>query len=199
MLMQGHYNTQISFDMDKVENTNEQTQKQSVESTSQQEADQNSSQENIEEQPKENSEANECAAVKEQLLRTMAEFDNYRKRTLKEKAELIKNGGERALVDLLPIIDDFDLAIKHTTDKVGEDPILEGIMIIYNKFYEYLAKQGVKAIETEGAVFDDNYHEAIAVVPAPTPEQKGKILDCVKKGYVLNEKVIRYAHVVVGE
>lgn len=141
----------------------------------------------------------ECLSLKDQLLRTMAEFDNYRKRTMKEKAELIKNGGERVLIDLLPIIDDFELAIKHSETGTEEDPVREGVVLIYNKFIEYLNKQGVKAMDTVGGAFDDNFHEAIALVPAPTPELKDKVIDCTKKGYMLHEKVIRYAQVVVGQ
>lgn len=137
--------------------------------------------------------------LKDQHLRTVAEFDNYRKRTLKEKSELIKNGGEKVLVELLPILDDFELAIKHSDDTNEDDPVRQGILLIYNKLIEFVRKQGVHAIETEGAAFDDQYHEAIALIPAPTPDLKGKVIDCVQRGYIMGEKVIRYARVVVGE
>lgn len=141
----------------------------------------------------------EIEHLKDQHLRTAAEFDNYRKRTLKEKSELIKNGGEKVLVELLPIVDDFELAIKHSDETDEEDPMREGILLIYNKMMEFLRKQGIQPIETENAPFDDQYHEAIALVPAPEESLKGKVIDCIQKGYTLGEKVIRYARVVVGE
>lgn len=137
-------------------------------------------------------------SLKDQLLRCMAEFDNYRKRTLKEKADLIKSGGERVLVDLLPIVDDFERALKHQEEQ-PDDALGEGVRLIYNKLMEFLNKQGVKQMEVLEVVFDDNFHEAVAMVPAPSPDLKGKVLDCVKQGYTLHDKVIRYAHVVVGQ
>lgn len=132
-------------------------------------------------------------------LRLMAEYDNYRKRTLREKADLIKTGGESALVNLLPVIDDLERALKNV--RVAEDvnAVVEGVELIYNKFVAYLSQQGVKAIETEQKDFDTEHFEAIATIPAPSEELKGKILDCVQTGYVLYDKVIRHAKVVVGE
>ena len=132
-------------------------------------------------------------------LRLMAEFDNYRKRTLKEKAELIKNGGESTIVRILPVIDDFERAINAMKDTVDVDGIKDGITLIYTKFAEFLKQNNVTAIETENCEFNTEFHEAITTIPSPTPELKGKIIDCVQKGYLLNEKVIRFAKVVVGE
>lgn len=137
--------------------------------------------------------------LNDQHLRMLAEYDNYRKRTLQEKSDLIKNGGERVLKELLPIVDDFELAVKHAREsKSEEDPIIEGLLLIYNKLIGYLEKQGVVRIEATGAPFDDNLHEAVAMIPAPTPEQKGQVIDCVRTGYMLHDKVLRHAHVVVG-
>ena len=107
--------------------------------------------------------------------------------------------GERVLKELLPIVDDFELAVKHAREsKSEEDPIVEGLLLIYNKLIGYLEKQGVVRIEATGAPFDDNLHEAVAMIPAPTPEQKGQVIDCVRTGYMLHDKVLRHAHVVVG-
>lgn len=137
--------------------------------------------------------------LNDQHLRMLAEYDNYRKRTLQEKSDLIKNGGERVLKELLPIVDDFELAVKHAREsKSEEDPIVEGLLLIYNKLIGYLEKQGVVMIEATGSPFDDNLHEAVAMIPAPTPEQKGQVIDCVRTGYMLHDKVLRHAHVVVG-
>lgn len=132
-------------------------------------------------------------------LRLMAEYDNYRKRTLREKSELIKNGGESALTHLLPIIDDFERALQNIRKTEDIEAINEGIELIYNKFMGYLSQQGVKPIETVGKPFDTEEAEAVAIIPAPEPDMKGKVLDCVQTGYTLNDKVIRHAKVVVGE
>ncbi|MDR0891593.1 MAG: nucleotide exchange factor GrpE [Mediterranea sp.] len=136
---------------------------------------------------------------KDKYLRLSAEFDNYRKRTMKEKAELILNGGEKTINSILPVVDDFERAVKTMETATDVNAVKEGIELIYNKFIAALAQNGVKAIETEAQPLNTDYHEAIAVIPAPTEEQKGKILDCVQTGYTLNEKVIRHAKVVVGE
>ena len=133
-------------------------------------------------------------------LRLRAEFDNYRKRTLREKADLIKMGGETALTGLLPVVDDFERALD--TMKNAEDvsaAVAEGVELIYNKFMTYLAQQGVKPIEAVGQPFDTELFEAVATIPAPEEAQKGKIVDCVQRGYTLYDKVIRHAKVVVGE
>ena len=136
---------------------------------------------------------------KDKYLRLSAEFDNYRKRTMKEKAELILNGGEKSISSILPVIDDFERAIKTMETAKDVKAVKEGIELIYNKFMATLEQNGVKVIETKDQPLDTDYHEAIAVIPAPSEEQKGKILDCVQTGYTLNDKVIRHAKVVVGE
>lgn len=136
---------------------------------------------------------------KDKYLRLSAEFDNYRKRTIKEKAELILNGGEKSTSSILPVIDDFERAIKTMETAKDVSAVKEGVELIYNKFMAVLAQNGVKVIETKDQPLDTDYHEAIAVIPAPSEEQKGKILDCVQTGYTLNDKVIRHAKVVVGE
>ena len=136
---------------------------------------------------------------KDKYLRLSAEFDNYRKRTMKEKAELILNGGEKSISSILPVIDDFERAIKTMETAKDVKAVKEGVELIYNKFMAVMAQNGVKVIETKDQPLVTDYHEAIAVIPAPSEEQKGKILDCVQTGYTLNDKVIRHAKVVVGE
>lgn len=136
---------------------------------------------------------------KDKYLRLSAEFDNYRKRTMKEKAELILNGGEKSISSILPVVDDFERALKNMETATDVTAVKEGVELIYNKFMNVLGQNGVKVIETKEKPLDTDYHEAIAVIPAPTEELKGKILDCVQTGYMLNEKVIRHAKVVVGE
>ena len=136
---------------------------------------------------------------KDKYLRLSAEFDNYRKRTMKEKAELILNGGEKSLSSILPVVDDFERAIKTMETATDVQAVKEGVELIYNKFMATLAQNGVKVIETKVQPLNTDYHEAIAVIPAPSEAQKGKILDCVQTGYTLNDKVLRHAKVVVGE
>lgn len=139
----------------------------------------------------------EVEELKKQLLYKTAEFENYRKRTLKEKAELILNGGEKTIAAILPILDDFERAI---ADK-SEDPkaIKEGVQMIFNKFIKTLEGLGVKKIETADKDFDVDFHEAIAMVPGMGDDKKGKVIDCVQTGYTLNDKVIRHAKVAVGQ
>ncbi|MDR2138817.1 MAG: nucleotide exchange factor GrpE [Tannerella sp.] len=137
--------------------------------------------------------------LNDSYLRLMAEFDNYRKRTLREKAELIKSGGETVLINLLPVIDDFERALSNIRQTEDLTAVVQGIELIYGKFTAYLSQQGVRPIEAIGKPFDTEHFEAIATVPAPDDEQKGKVLDCIQTGYVLHEKVIRHAKVVVGE
>lgn len=141
----------------------------------------------------------EIGEQKDKYLRLSAEFDNYRKRTMKEKAELILNGGEKSLSSILPVVDDFERAIKTMETATDVNAVKEGVELIYNKFMAVLAQNGVKVIETKDQPLDTDYHEAIAVIPAPSEAQKGKILDCVQTGYTLNDKVLRHAKVVVGE
>jgi len=140
----------------------------------------------------------EIAKLKDQLLRTIAEFENYKKRTLKEKAELILNGGEKTITAILPVLDDFEraLADTHTDDPAA---IKEGMDLIFKKFIKTLESLGVKKIETQDQDFDVDYHEAIAMVPGMGDDKKGKVIDCVQTGYMLNDKVIRHAKVAVGQ
>lgn len=149
---------------------------------------------------KELDEANDkIATLEDKYLRQAAEFDNYRKRTIKEKAEIIKNGGERAIESILPVLDDFERALANMAKDENAAEIMTGIELIYNKFVGIMKQNGLQKIETEGATFDTDFHEAIAIIPAPSEELKGKVLDCVQTGYTLNDKVIRHAKVAVGE
>ena len=136
---------------------------------------------------------------RDKYLRLAAEFDNYRKRTLKEKAELIKNGGEKTLTAILPVLDDFERALKNMEATEATQAMKEGVELIFTKFNKVLAQEGLQKIETEDKDFDVDYHEAIALIPAPSEELKGKILDCVQTGYMLNDKVIRHAKVAVAQ
>lgn len=145
-------------------------------------------------------EANEkIATLEDKYIRQVAEFDNYRKRTMKEKAELIKNGGERAIESILPVLDDFERALSNLSKDESAAEVMTGVELIYNKFVNILKQNGLQKMETEGVDFDTDYHEAIAMIPAPSEELKGKVLDCVQAGYILNDKVIRHAKVAVGE
>ncbi len=141
----------------------------------------------------------EVAQLKDKYLRSVAEFDNYRKRTLKEKAELILNGSEKAVQAFLPIIDDMEraLASSEKTDDAGV--LKEGMQLIYQKTNKIMESLGVKKIDTSDADFDTNFHEAVAMVPGMGDDKKGKVLDCVQTGYTLNDKVIRHAKVAVGQ
>lgn len=155
---------------------------------------------------REDVQAKELEEVKEQLevqkdkyLRLSAEFDNYRKRTMKEKAELVLNGGEKTISSILPVLDDFERALQNMEKTTDVNAVKEGVEIIYNKFMKVLKENGVKVIEAKGLPLNTDFHEAIAVIPAPEEVLKGKVLDCVQNGYTLNDKVIRHAKVVVGE
>lgn len=141
----------------------------------------------------------ELEEYKDKYLRLSAEFDNYRKRTMKEKAELILNGGEKTITAILPVLDDFERALTTMQKATDVDAVKEGVALIYNKFVQILGQNGVKAIETKEKELDTDFHDAIAIIDAPTEELKGKILDCVETGYMLNDKVIRHAKVVVGK
>lgn len=129
----------------------------------------------------------------------LAEFDNFRKRTLKEKQDLIKNASEGAMKDLLPVIDDFERAIQASTESNDVESIKEGVNLIYNKFVKYLEKNGVKPIDSTDADFDTEYHEAVTTFPTDDESKKGKVIDTVAKGYTMNDKVIRHSKVVVGQ
>ena len=141
----------------------------------------------------------QIAELKDKYLRQVAEFDNYRKRTLKERAELILNGGEKTITALLPIIDDMERAIANGEKTEDPEVLREGMNLIYHKFMKALEAQGVTKIETADADFDTNLHEAIALVPGMGDDKKGKVIDCMSTGYKLNDKVIRYAKVAVGQ
>lgn len=136
---------------------------------------------------------------KDKYLRLSAEFDNYRKRTMKEKAELIKNGGEKAISAILPILDDLERALQNMQKADDVKAMYEGIDLISQKFHKVLSQEGLQKMDPVGETFDTDYHEAIALVPAPDEAQKGKVLDCVQTGYKLNDKVIRHAKVVVAQ
>ena len=141
----------------------------------------------------------ELEKAKNEYLFLLAEFDNFRKRTIRERAELIKNAGEKAMEGILPVVDDFERAIQagETTDDINA--LREGITLIYNKFMKYLESNGVKPIESTGADFNTEYNEAVTTFPAPDESQKGKVIDTVQKGYMINDKVLRHSKVVVGQ
>ncbi len=137
--------------------------------------------------------------MQDKHLRLQAEFDNFRRRTIKEKADLIKSGGETVLVNILPVIDDFERALGSLKEVPDEDAGKQGTLLIYNKFQEFLKQNSIKEIEALEQDFDVDLHEAITKIPAPNDELKGKVVDVVQKGYCLNDKVIRFAKVVIGE
>lgn len=141
----------------------------------------------------------ELEKSKKEYMFLLAEFDNFRKRTLKEKSELIKNAAEGAMKDLLPVLDDFERAIQATSESNDVESIKEGVNLIYSKFVKYLEQKGVKAIESQDADFDTEYHEAVTTFPTDDESKKGKVIDTVQKGYVMNDKVIRHSKVVVGQ
>ncbi len=141
--------------------------------------------------------ADKILKLNDQYLRLMAEFDNYKKRTLKERADLIKYSGERVFIDMLPIIDDFERALAHLPEE--DSPLKEGIIMIHSSFVNFLKNNGVKEMDTKDKDFDMDLHEAISMFPAADESQKGKIIDCTQKGYMFHDKVIRYAKVVVAE
>ena len=139
----------------------------------------------------------EIEELKKQALYKQAEFDNFRKRTMKEKADLILAGGEKTITAILPVLDDFERALLDKSD--DPNAVREGMQLIFNKFVKTLEQLGVKKIETEGADFNVDFHESIALVPGMGEDKKGKVIDCVQTGYMLNDKVIRYAKVAVGQ
>lgn len=141
----------------------------------------------------------EIEELKTQLLYKVAEFENYRKRTLKERAELILNGGEKIITSILPVLDDMERAIENGTKTDDPEVLREGMTLIYQKFMKTLEAQGVSKIDTTDADFDTDVHEAVAMVPGMGDDKKGKVIDCLQQGYKLNEKVIRHAKVAVGQ
>ena len=141
----------------------------------------------------------EIAELKDKYLRSVAEFDNYRKRTLKERAELILNGGEKVMTAILPVVDDMERAIDNGQKTDDPAVLREGMELIYHKLLKVLESQGISTIATEDADFDTDVHEAVAMVPGMGDDKKGKVIDCLQKGYKLNDKVIRHAKVAVGQ
>lgn len=141
----------------------------------------------------------DVADLKDRLLRQMAEFDNYRKRTMKEKAEIILNGSAGVMTDILPVIDDLERAIANSAKSEDYGALKEGVELIYNKLMHILEQKGLQKISPKNEPFDTDFHEAIAMIPAPSEELKGKVLDCAIDGYKLNDIVLRHAKVAVGE
>jgi len=141
----------------------------------------------------------EIVEIRDKHLRLQAEFDNFRKRTLREKMELMKSGGETVLTNILPVIDDLERALAAFAEVEEENPFKQGVILIYNKFQDFLKQNGIREIDAKGKDFDTDLHEAITKIPAPAEELKGKVADVIQKGYTLNEKVIRFAKVVIGE
>ena len=139
------------------------------------------------------------AEKNDRFLRLQAEFDNYRRRTLKEKMELTKSAGESIFLNILPVIDDFERALQSMENKHEESAIKDGILLIYKRFIDFIQQNGLKEIEAKEMDFDTDLHEAITKIPAPAEELKGKVVDVIQKGYTLNDKVIRFAKVVIGE
>ena len=160
----------------------------------------NTSEENTELETKEETVINEVNLDhKDKYIRLYSEYENYRKRTAKEKIDIITNASERLLKDIIPVIDDFERAITNNKDVNDASTIKEGFELIYNKLYKTLTDQGLKPMDAVGKVFDTDIHEAITNIPAPSKKMKGKVVDVIEKGYMINDKVIRFAKVVVGE
>jgi len=147
----------------------------------------------------EESPVEKLAEMQDKYLRLSAEFDNYRRRTLREKMELTKTAGESMLINLLPVMDDFERAMKVMEDATDCKAMKEGIDLIYNKFREFLKQNGVKEIESDNCDFDTDLHDAVTKIPAPDKKLRGKVVDTIQKGYYLNEKVMRHSKVVIGE
>ncbi len=187
-------------DGNEVEETEKQENNQPLPETDQEDSNENDVQEDEEKQdektPLEKAEE-EIALLKDQYLRSRAEFENYRKRTIKEKTELILNGSEKTITTILPILDDFERALNDQTEDANT--IKDGMKLIYQKFIKTLEGMGVTKIETDNKPFDVDFHEAIAMVPGVDEDKKGKVIDCVQTGYMLHDKVIRHAKVAVGQ
>lgn len=175
----------------------EETDKEAEETSTSEESE--ASDEEAEEQDPLEKAQQEAAELKDKWLRSVAEFENYRKRTLKERAELILNGGEKFITAILPVLDDMERAIANGEKTDDPEVLREGMTLIYQKFMKTLEGQGVSKIETEDADFDTDVHEAVAMVPGMGDDKKGKVIDCLQQGYKLNDKVIRHAKVAVGQ
>jgi len=142
---------------------------------------------------------NQLSEAKDKYLRLFAEFDNFKKRNVRERMDLLKNASQDAFSALLPVIDDFDRAKNSADDEQSEETFSEGVLLVYNKLYSILKGKGLKKMESTGEVFDPELHEAITKVPAPSEDMKGKVIDTIESGFYLNDKIIRHAKVVVGE
>ena len=158
-------------------------------------------QEVVEETVKEEPTPEELIKVeKDKFLRLFAEFENYKKRTTRERIELFKTAGQEVMTSLLPVVDDFERALSHIDDDKEAEELRKGVLLIYQKFYKTLEQKGLSKIETNpGDTFDAEFHEAITQIPAPTDDLKGKVIDCIEKGYKLGDKIIRYPKVVIGQ
>jgi len=169
----------------------------SVDEVSQTQDDQEIVEENIKEEPT----PEELIKVeKDKFLRLFAEFENYKKRTTRERIELFKTAGQEVMTSLLPVVDDFERALSHIDDDKEAEELRKGVLLIYQKFYKTLEQKGLSKIETNsGDTFDAEIHEAITQIPAPTDDLKGKVIDCIEKGYKLGDKIIRYPKVVIGQ
>jgi len=141
----------------------------------------------------------ELGEAKDKYLRLFAEFENFKKRNMRERLDLLKTAGQETINKILPVLDDFDRAKKSAEDESTEEQLSEGILMVYNKLYTVMGNMGVKPMETNGEAFDPELHEAITEIPAPSEDMKGKIIDTIEKGYHLNDKIIRFAKVVVGK
>ena len=195
--------TEKDINIENEENLNEapveDTEKETTEATETQEAAADEAAKEEEEVDPLTKAQQEIEELKTQLLYKAAEFENYRKRTLKERAELILNGGEKVISAILPVLDDMERAIANGAKTDDPQVLREGVELIYNKFVKTLEGQGVSKIETKDADFDTDLHEAVAMVPGMGDDKKGKVIDCLQEGYKLNDKVIRHAKVAVGQ
>lgn len=180
--------------LNKSEGSNEETNTEETQEVPNEEGNEGDSQENVVKELE-----NQIGELKDKYLRLFAEFENYKKRTAKEKLEMISSAGKNTIVSLLPVLDDFERAKMASDAENSTETFSEGVNLVYNKFQQTLNNQGLRPIEIEDGKFDPEYHEAITEIPAPTEELKGKVLDVVEKGYFMGDKVIRYAKVVVGK
>ena len=185
-------------ELQKEQPVEEETDKEAAVESTEETEDQSESEDVEEKDPLEKAQ-DEIAELKNQLLYKAAEFENYRKRTLKERTELILNGGEKFITSILPVLDDMERAIENGTKTDDPEVLREGMTLIYQKFMKTLETQGVSKIDTKDADFDTDLHEAVAMVPGMGDEKKGKVIDCLQQGYKLNDKVIRHAKVAVGQ
>lgn len=185
-------------DLQEEQPVQEETDKEAVVETPEEAEGQEKSENSEEKDPLEKAQ-DEIAELKNQLLYKVAEFENYRKRTLKERAELILNGGEKFITSILPVLDDMERAIENGAKTDDPEVLREGMSLIYQKFMKTLESQGVSKIDTTDADFDTDLHEAVAMVPGMGDDKKGKVIDCLQQGYKLNDKVIRHAKVAVGQ